>query len=153
MKTLNEVMTDDVVYLRPNDTIRRAAEEMKRLNVGVIPICDDSRRLLGVITDRDIVVRAVAGGRGINDTLDGFYTPDPVTGLRSWSVAEAVEMMSLQQIRRLPVVENGKLVGIVSLGDIAVEHGDEMVTGEALAEISQPAMPRQGEVAKAPNRA
>jgi CBS domain-containing protein len=153
MKTLKDVMTDEVVYLQPKDTLRRAAEEMKRLNVGVIPICDDSRRLLGVITDRDIVVRAVAAGHNGDKPLEGLFTPDPVTGLRSWSVAEAAQIMSLQQIRRLPIVENGKLVGIVSLGDIAVEHGDEQVTGEALAEISQPAMPRQGGVEKAQNRA
>lgn len=146
MATLADVMTDEVLYLLPSESVRRAAEEMKALNVGVIPICDDDRRLIGLITDRDIVLRVVAEGKNPeNVALDEVASFDPISGQKSWSLNEAGDIMSRYQIRRLPVVEDGRLIGIVSLGDIAVNK--ESTAGSALEEISRPAMPRHGEMA------
>jgi CBS domain-containing protein len=113
------------------------------LNVGIIPICDEEQRLLGVVTDRDIVLRVVAEGLDPAEVrLEDIATMDPVAGQRDWSVADAITMMSEYQIRRLPIVEEGRLVGIVSIGDISVQ-GDQIEAGGALEEISKPAMPRK----------
>lgn len=145
MTTLADVMTDEVLYLLPSDTVQRAAEEMKALNVGVIPICDGERRLLGVVTDRDIVLRVVAEGRnGSSVSLEEAATLDPIAGQRDWSLEAAGEIMSRYQIRRLPIVEDGRLVGIVSLGDLAISR--ESTAGNALEEISRPSMPRHGAI-------
>ena len=145
MSTLADVMTDEVLYLLPSDSVQRAAEEMKALNVGVIPICDHERRLIGLVTDRDIVLRVVAEGRsGASTALEEIATFDPIAGQRDWSLEAAGEIMSRYQIRRLPIVEDGMLVGIVSLGDIAITR--EPTAGEALEEISRPSMPRHGEI-------
>ncbi|MBA3530486.1 MAG: CBS domain-containing protein [Ardenticatenales bacterium] len=146
MRTLAEVMTDEVLYLLPTDSVLKAAQEMKKLNVGIIPICDGEQRLLGVITDRDIVLRVVAEGDSPDKVkLQDIASMDPISGQRDWRVADAVDLMSRNQIRRLPIVEQGRLVGIVSLGDIAV-HDSEVAASVALEEISRPAMPRKGEM-------
>ncbi len=146
MQTLADVMTDEVLYLLPSDSAAKAAREMKTLNVGIIPICDDNQRLLGVVTDRDIVLRVVAEGRNPDEvTLDEIATMDPIAGQRGWSLADALDLMSRNQIRRLPVVEDGRLVGIVSIGDIAVQ-ASSTDTGATLEEISKPAMPRKGAI-------
>ncbi len=144
MQTLADVMTDEVLYLLPDATAAEAAREMKELDVGIIPICDDNKRLLGVVTDRDIVLRVVAEGKNPDQAkLQDIATMDPIAGQRDWSLADAIDLMSTNQIRRLPIVEDGKLIGMVSLGDIAVQ-GDEIYAGGALEEISKPARPRRG---------
>ncbi len=143
MAKLKDLMTEAVVYLTPDDTVKRAADEMKSLNVGTIPICDRDRRLLGMITDRDIAVRVVAEGRTGNEPLKNYYTPNPVTATKDMDVEDAAQTMMEHQIRRLPVVENGKLVGIVSLGDLAVDQKDQELSGDTLEEISRPAKPNE----------
>ena len=145
MTTLADVMTDEVFYLTTSDTATRAAQAMRELNVGIIPICDDERRLLAVVTDRDLVLRVLAEDRGGDTQLGEIATQDPIAGQKEWDVSSAIEIMSEEQIRRLPVVEDGKLVGIVSLGDISVQASQEGA-GAALEEISKPAMPRKGKV-------
>ena len=146
MPTLGDIMTDEVVYMLPDENVREAAREMKKLNVGIIPVCDDNQRLLGVITDRDIVVRVVAEGRNPDDTqLMDIATTDPISGQRDWDLPAATELMSRYQVRRLPVVEDGRLIGIVSLGDIAVQAAG-LDTSATLGEISEPAMPRKGQI-------
>lgn len=150
---VSDVMTDEVVYLLPHESAGQAAREMKKLNVGIIPICDEQQRLLGVVTDRDIVLRVVAEGRDADATLLGdIATMDPIAGQRDWDVSAAVELMRQYQIRRLPVVEGGRLVGILSIGDIAV-HVSPAEASEALEEISQPAMPRKSAVTEAEHTA
>jgi CBS domain-containing protein len=146
MATLTDIMTDEVVYVLPTESVTQAAREMKDLNVGIIPICDEEQRLLGVVTDRDIVLRVVAEGRNADDTkVEEVATMDPIAGQPGWDVSEAIDLMSRYQIRRLPVVEGGKLVGIVSLGDISVE-ADRAGAGDALEHISAPSMPRKGAI-------
>ncbi|MCB0075994.1 MAG: CBS domain-containing protein [Anaerolineales bacterium] len=140
---LADVMTDEVFFLTPTDSVQQAAAAMRDLNVGIVPICDDEQRLLAVVTDRDLALRVLAEGKDGSTPLDEVASADPVAGQKEWEVSSAIEIMSEKQIRRLPVVEGGKLIGIVSLGDISV-HGTTSGAGAALEEISRPAMPRRG---------
>jgi CBS domain-containing protein len=113
---------------------------MKEFNIGETPVVDDNNNLVGIITDRDIAVRAVAAGADPNNTMVGdFMTPSPVTVNPDTNVEDAADMMADVQVRRLPVVDDdGSLIGIVSLGDLAVETGEEELVGETLVEISRP---------------
>ena len=137
MKSIREVMTTDVEYCKPVDNVFEVAVKMKELNVGAIPICDEKENLLGMITDRDIVIRGIAekrsGSFAVTDVMsEDLYTVNPDT-----SVEEAAQIMAEKQVRRLPVVEQGKLVGIVSIGDLAVEEKTDEQAGHALSEISE----------------
>ena len=143
MTTATEVMTRDVRTMTPSDTVALAAQAMDELNVGAIPVCDGDR-LLGMVTDRDIVVRGVAQG------LDGKSTPLSSvmsTGVRTVrqddDVDDVLNKMAGSQIRRLPVIDdNNRLVGIISLGDLAAKDpGDEADIGQSLGTISSPAAP------------
>jgi CBS domain-containing protein len=136
--SIREVMTTDVEYCTPKDNVYEVAVKMKELDVGIIPVCDDNKNLLGVITDRDIVIRGIAEKRSgsyavTNVMSDELYTVTPDTTLQ-----EAATIMAEKQIRRLPVVHNGKLEGIVALGDLAVEKYSDEKAGRALSEISEP---------------
>ncbi|WP_029214662.1 CBS domain-containing protein [Kallotenue papyrolyticum] len=140
-----EIMTREVQTVAPDSDLVTVAQYMKSLNVGVIPVVEEGR-LLGVITDRDIVIRAIAEGRDpVNARARDHMTPDPTTVAPDDDVQRAAEIMAREQIRRLPVVEHGTLVGIVSLGDVAVDSGREQMTGQTLEEISTPSRPRTAE--------
>jgi CBS domain-containing protein len=141
---VNEIMTQDAECTRPDATIREAAERMKALGVGSLPVCDDER-LVGMLTDRDIIVRSVSEGRDPKQTrVRDAMTPDVVYCFDDQSVEEAAEIMRKKQIRRLPVLNRDKdLVGILSLGDVAVETGNPQLAGSALESISEPAGPRR----------
>ncbi|MGC1174082.1 CBS domain-containing protein [Polaromonas sp.] len=143
MTTATEVMTRGVRTMTPSDTVALAAQAMEELNVGAIPVCDGDR-LLGMVTDRDIVVRGVAQG------LDGKSTPLSSvmsTGVRTVregdDVDDVLSKMADNQIRRLPVIDgDNRLVGIISLGDLATKDpGDEADIGESLGTISSPSEP------------
>ncbi|MES2944422.1 MAG: CBS domain-containing protein [Pseudomonadota bacterium] len=141
MTTVKEVMTRGVKSLGPSDTASTAAQAMKELNVGVIPVCEDGK-LLGMVTDRDIVVRGVAQGLDMGATrLSDIMSSDVRTAQEDDDLDLSLEDMAENQIRRLPVVDAaGKLVGIISLGDIASKSVDEEAdVGESLAAISAPA--------------
>jgi CBS domain-containing protein len=135
------MMTRGVRTAAPQDSIESAAQAMAELDVGALPVCD-GKRLVGMVTDRDITVRCVAQG------LPPAHTPvgDIVSRDRrfcrdSQTVDEAAEMMQAAGIRRLPVIDAGdNLVGILTVGDIAV-RGSEELASEALEGISQPALP------------
>jgi CBS domain-containing protein len=141
---LKDVMTREVAVIHPDTTLTEAAAQMDALNVGSLPVCDGDR-VLGVITDRDIAVRATAAGRDPLATRVGdVMTTDTVYGFDDQDVAAAARLMQEKQIRRLLVLNRAKrLVGIVSLGDLAVEAGDERLAGEALKQISEPAKPER----------
>lgn len=140
MMKIKEVMTLDVMTCKTTDTLSDCARMMKEFNVGETPIVDDNKKLVGIITDRDITVRAVAAGADPNNVMIAdFMTPSPVTITPDTNVEDAADMMADVQVRRLPVVDdNGGLIGIVSLGDLAVEAGEEELVGETLEEISRP---------------
>ena len=137
---LKDVMTNEVVYLLPHHKVFQAAHIMKSLNVGIIPICDEQQQLLGVVTDRDIVLRVVAEGKSPQDTcLIDIATKNVFVASPDWLASQAIDLMSQHQVRRLPIVQNNRLVGLVSIGDIAI-LAPAVDTSLALEEISQPAL-------------
>lgn len=140
MQTIADVMTRDVAVLSPVDTIQDAALLMDELNVGAVPVCD-GQRLLGVITDRDIAVRAVAAGQR-PDTPIAEVMSEPVHWCyEDQPLEELMEQMQEAQLRRIPVIDHDKrLVGIISLGDLAT-RGDRDACAETLQQISTPSQP------------
>ena len=140
---VREAMTPNPSCVRPNDMVQLAAQEMKLHNVGTLPICDNGI-LFGIITDRDIAVECVATGNNPVDCLvKDYMTANPITISPDADIEEAFELMGREQVRRLCVMEDGKLVGIISLGDLAVQATDAQNLARTLARISQPV--RSGE--------
>ena len=138
---LREVMTAQVEVIRPDAPIREAAQKMKNRDIGPLPVCD-GERIVGILTDRDIVINAVAEGCDPETTkVADAMTPDVTYCFDDQDTEEAMRLMERNQIRRLPVLNREKrLVGIVSLGDLATKD-DEQRTGETLREVSQPSEP------------
>lgn len=134
---IRDIMSRDIATLRSDDTIERAARLMKQYDVGAIPVCTDDR-IIGIVTDRDIAVRSVAPGQVGNQRVSDVMSTNLVVGNPDMDVHDAASIMSDRQIRRLPIVENNKLVGIVSLGDISLEPTSSNSAKEALKSISEP---------------
>src|SRR5262245_9361322 len=136
---VEQVMTSGCECIEPERSVSEAARRMRALDVGSLPVCDDDR-LVGMITDRDIVLRIVADGkdateRPVRDAMSTgvsyCYTDD--------AVSDAAGVMQAMQIRRLPVLDRERrLVGIVSLGDLATEIEDDELVGDTLGRISEP---------------
>jgi CBS domain-containing protein len=141
---LRDIMTRNVEVISGDASLKEAAAKMRTIDVGFIPVCDGNR-LKGILTDRDITIRATADGRDPTKTkVADIMSTDIAYCLEDQKVDEAVCLMEARQIRRLPVLNLDKqLVGIVSLGDIAVHAGDRDMAGETLEEISQPAVPKR----------
>ena len=139
-KKISEVMSRDVETVNPTETLRDAAEKMRALNVGSLPVIEGNRPI-GVITDRDIVVRAIALGKDATATVRDAMSEDVQSIRENDSVDKALEKMKVHQIRRLLVVDGqGQLCGVVALGDLAQEASDRR-TGETLEKISEPSAP------------
>ncbi|MCB2292883.1 CBS domain-containing protein [Clostridium algoriphilum] len=135
---VSEIMTKDVISLSVEDTAERAAELMKEYNIGSIPVNAEDRGVVGIVTDRDIILRCVAEGKDIKlQKVRSIMTSNPVLGDEDINVNEAARIMSERQIRRLPITSNNHLVGIVSLGDLAIEPDLHEEATEALSEISE----------------
>ena len=136
---ISEVMTRKPEVVRPDATIQDAARKMDEFNIGSLPVCD-GERLVGMITDRDITVRATAAGCDPKTTLVGdAMSQDVICCYEDQDVREAAELMKQKQVRRLLVLDRADdLVGIVSLGDLATEAGDQGQPGEVLREVSEP---------------
>ena len=138
MQKISEVMSSDVQTISPDATIEEAAQEMRDGDFGLLPVGDEEQ-LLGVITDRDIAIRAVAEGRGPSTPVSEIMSEGVIWVHEDDSIEEAAEIMSDNQIRRLPVVNaEQRLVGIVSLEDFAVDRSDIGPVADALTEISNP---------------
>jgi CBS domain-containing protein len=133
---IRDVMTPNPRTVSPGDSIQSAAAIMRDEDTGVVPIVDNGRAV-GVVTDRDIVVRAVADGNQLNQTVGQIATNAVVCATPDMSTREAAQLMSDHQVRRLPVVENERLIGIVSIGDLAVKEGKDGRTGDTLQAISE----------------
>ena len=133
---LKEIMSTQIACANSKDSIEKAAQLMKQYNIGSIPVCNQNS-VIGIVTDRDIALRSVASGQ-FNQTVGEIMTSNPVTGTPDMDVHDAARIMGEKQIRRLPVVENNSLVGIVSLGDISVEPRLQDNAEQALKNISQP---------------
>ena len=140
---IKDIMTDEVATVSPETTVVEVARLMQKHNIGSLPVCDGPD-LVGIVTDRDIVVRSVANGKDLAATpVREVMTQRVVTVSPETDAHQVATLMSHQQIRRLPVVENNRLVGMVSLGDLATQAKAEVEIAKTLGEISQPAAPRQ----------
>ena len=135
MSAVREFMTTDAQCIKENQSLADAARMMKDLDCGSLPICGDDGKLHGMITDRDIVIRCVAAGRDPREVM----ASELASGKPYWidaNVDAAIEMMETHQVRRLPVIADHKLVGIISQGDIARNYSEQRV-GELVEHISE----------------
>ena len=135
---VSQILTRDVETIRPATTVKEAAQRMRSADIGSLPVCD-GRRLLGMVTDRDITIRITAEGRDAATTpVMEAMTPDVTFVFEDQDVQDADRIMRDQQIRRLPVISRDRqLVGILSLGDVATT-GDDRTSGDTLQKISEP---------------
>lgn len=135
---VRDIMTNDVSYVTVNADITKVADIMKSLDVGIVPVCDENKNPVGVITDRDIVLRSVSENHNVDQHVGNIMSRNIVSVNSDTDAHEAAKLMARNQIRRLPVVENNRIVGILSLGDLANVniHVDE--AGDALSSISKP---------------
>jgi CBS domain-containing protein len=136
---LSEIMTRDVVVMQPDDSLQSAAKKMRDRNIGFLPVCD-GEDLLGVISDRDITIRALADGMDVNIMLGrDLMTAPAIYCYDDQDVSEAAKIMEDNQIRRLVVLsrEDKRLVGVVSLGDVARNESADR-SGQVLQKVSEP---------------
>ena len=133
---IRDVMTPNPKTVSPNDTVQTAARVMQAEDTGAVPVVNNGQ-VLAVVTDRDIVVRVVAEGGSLSSPVGAIATKTVVCATPDMSTREAGDLMSEHQIRRLPVIENDRLVGIVSLGGLAVKEGKDSRWGDTLQSISE----------------
>jgi CBS domain-containing protein len=135
---LRDIMTCDVEMVRPDETLVDAAKQMRKVDTGILPVCENDR-IVGMITDRDIAVRALADGIDPSTTkIRDVMSREVVYSFDDDDVRHAADLMRRKQVRRLLVLDHEKRVcGIVSLGDLAAESGRPKLVGEALGEISE----------------
>jgi len=142
---LRDVMTNPVIRINPEESVAVAARTLGRYNIGALPVCGSDGRLCGLITDRDIVTRCLAAGRSASSTpVRDVMTAKVITARPDMEVALAAGLMGREQIRRLPIMENGRLCGMVSLGDLAMQDETSIDAGDALTEISNNLSSRDG---------
>ena len=134
---LKEIMTEPVVRIHPEETVAVAARMLEHNNIGALPVCVSDGRLCGMLTDRDIVTRCLAAGKPPQTTVvRDIMTGKLYVGRPDMEVTLAAGLMGKEQIRRLPVMDKGKLCGIISLADLARKEASSIEAGEALIEIS-----------------
>jgi len=134
-------MTTNVATVSPNQTIQEVAQLMSQYNVGAVPVVENGR-VRGIVTDRDITLRSTAQGLNAQTPVSEVMSTNLVTGRPNMTVQEAASLMSQNQIRRLPIVENNELRGIVALGDIATNNAYDQQAEQALSNISEPSRPQ-----------
>ncbi|SDG88052.1 CBS domain-containing protein [Desulfosporosinus hippei] len=134
---VRDVMTRQVETVAPSSSVEEIARLMKRNDVGSIPVCE-GQKVLGIITDRDIVLKVIADGKSVSSvSAKDIMNSQVITVTSDQDVHEAARIMADNQIRRLPVLEQGSIVGIVALGDLAIEKIHVNEAGDALSDISQ----------------
>ena len=134
---LREIMTNKVIRINPEESVAVAARMLSRYNVGMLPVCGSDGRLHGVVTDRDLVTRCIAAGRLPASTpVREVMTTAIVSARPDMDTVAAARLMGRQQIRRLPVLENERLCGMVSLADLASREESAFEATDALTEIS-----------------
>ena len=133
---IKDIMTNQVVTVDPNESVEVAARTMTHYNIGALPVCANGR-LCGILTDRDIVTRCLAANRQPANTTVKQVMTEQVTSVRpDMETGAAAHLMGRLQIRRLPVVDNGRLCGMVSLGDMAIREETTLDAGDVLADVS-----------------
>ena len=134
---LRDMMTAPVIRIHPDETVAVAARTLAHYNIGILPVCGGDGKLCGLVTDRDLVTRCLASGRSpANTTVRDVMTTKVISARPDLDGAMAANLMGKEQIRRLPVVENGRLCGMVSLGDLAAQQETSLDAGDALCDIS-----------------
>ena len=134
---LRDVMSNPVIRIHPDESVAVAARTLNRYNIGALPVCGGDGRVCGLMTDRDIVTRCLAAGRSPASTaVRDVMTSKVISARPDMEANLAAGLMGREQIRRLPVMENGKLCGMVSLGDLAMKDETSIDAGDALTEIS-----------------
>lgn len=137
-RTLSDVMARDVEVVGPNESLTEVAARMRELGVGFLPVCEGDR-ILGTVTDRDLVVRGMAEGLDLSAAVEQVMTAKVEWLFEDHGLDEAAELMREKQIRRTLVVDrDNNLVGVVALGDLATRGGNDALMGKALEGISQP---------------
>ena len=135
--TLRDIMSKQVVRIHPDESVAVAARTLTHYNIGILPVCGNDGRVCGLVTDRDIVTRCLAAGRSPENTaVREVMTGRIIAARPDMDAAIAASLMGSKQIRRLPVMENGRLCGMVSLGDLARKEESSVEAGDALTEIS-----------------
>lgn len=142
---IQEIMTKDPSCVTPDETVREAAQVMKREDVGIVPVVDGQteKRLIGLVTDRDIAIRCIADGKdGTCRVRDVMSSDDLTTCSQNDDVENVMSAMRTEKVRRIPIVdERGSLVGIVSQADVLTKTRDTSRAGETVEEISEPGGP------------
>ena len=133
---VKDLMTPSVITIEPGGSAALAARLISRHNVGVLPVCGRDGKLRGLVTDRDLVIRCMAAEGTQRMKVREVMTGNVITAVPEMDAAMAAHLMGRRQIRRLPVVENGKLCGMVSLGDLAAREESAYDANDALSEIS-----------------
>lgn len=134
---IREVMTKEVIKVAPEESVEVAARLLTRHNIGIVPVCDHRNKVCGLVTDRDLVTRCMAANRNAGETkVADVMTMQVSSATPDMEVGVAAHLMGRLQVRRLPVVENGRLCGMVSLGDIACREESVMDAADALSDIS-----------------
>ena len=134
---IREVMTNPVIRIHPDESAAVAARMLAQYNIGILPVCGGDGRVCGLVTDRDLVTRCMAAGRSPATTaVREVMTRQIISARPDTEAAQAAEVMGREQIRRLLVVENGRLCGMVSLGDLATREETSLDAADALSDIS-----------------
>lgn len=135
---VRDIMTKPVIHVAPGESVEVAARTLTHYNIGALPVCSPEGKLCGVVTDRDLVTRCIASGRQPSDTtVREVMTGKVEQAQPDMDVSVAAHLMGRLQVRRLPVVENGKLCGMVSLGDLARREASIMDAADALSDIAE----------------
>jgi CBS domain-containing protein len=139
---VKEIMSTNIVALAPDNTILDAAKAMQAHNIGCAPVCQPGGKVAGILTDRDIVVRNLATNGDPKTTLvKDVMTKNVISAEPDMDINAAAETMAKNKIRRLPVLQNGSIVGMIAIGDLATQNIFHTEAREALSEISEPSKP------------
>lgn len=135
---VRDIMSTELASVCCDDTVEKCAQLMKQHDVGSLPVCDNEK-VVGIVTDRDLTLRSIAEGQNWkNQKVSDVMTKNPSLGSPDMNIKDAAEIMSREQIRRLPIVENNSLVGIVALSDISLEPSLSNKAEDTLRDISKP---------------
>lgn len=140
---IRDIMTDTVIRIDPEETVEVAARTLAQHNIGILPVCSSDGKLRGLVTDRDMVTRCIASGKVPSQTkVRDVMTGQVISAQPDMEAGVAAHLMGRQQVRRLPVLEDGKLCGMVSLGDLAKTEESIMDAADALMDITSNISPR-----------
>ncbi|WP_047152147.1 CBS domain-containing protein [Aneurinibacillus tyrosinisolvens] len=137
-KKLRDIMTSNIATVTQKDNLYEAAVKMKEHNVGIIPVVDEQNKCIGLITDRDIVIRAIADKNPPSTSVVDIMSERLISGEPDMSVSRAAEIMAKEKVRRLPVLENGTLVGMVAMADLTRNKETQDEAAFAIEEVSEP---------------